>query len=204
MAITIDRKSAEDWDGHSIEDGCRGGGTLPFSLSLLVPDNFKSQEFALKGFLVARTEIVRQTLGLGDKFDPRDLREGSIVRIEQDILRAERVPSSLQKLRWAFTFGLWEPNQPWADPEYRQSTEFGVVGIVNRFREEPIQGLVTFDRERARAHQFLGEAYLFPRGHAKPAVLEVGRVNHVKLFNSVSLDDTQFLSRVTRIQLLAS
>lgn len=189
--------SKEYWDGHSLTDGCVPTGFRPFSWRFVL-SNYSAQEEAVKKFVLSshsRGQMIESGM-----VDPASLPVGTIVRVEQETLMAERVRSNRGLWIAVLTVGIKNTNFPWAKPSYHRDWDIGVVSDVERLREEPIRGLVTFNEESAQ-YAAVAPRFSYLTGHPNTPVINIGQVQHSKLMERLQANDRQVLRRVIRVEM---
>jgi hypothetical protein len=195
---SVDRLSSEYWNHHSITDGCMPEGYRPTDWRRLLK-NFPEQTEAAKNFVLNRPqggEVI--TSGL---VDPSTLPLGTILEIEEEALIAGRLEANhRERLMWALTLGLKNSNFDWERPKYKRDTDIGVVTHLERHRETPIRGLVTFDEDLMRRGLKMNpRSRMHLTGIPHTSVIRIGQVEHHKRFASLQADDHQVIKRVLQV-----
>jgi hypothetical protein len=187
--------SKEYWDGHSITDGCEPLGFMIASWRLI---NYPEQAEAAKKFKLGQPPS--GNLITSGRVNPADLPLGTILMFEEEALSAGRVNNSAEKLLAVATLGFVNTKLPWAPPRYDHDWSIGVVADIERFREDPIRGLVTFD-DKSVVQAISNDRYNLLIPHPISEVLDIGQVKHLKLMEKLQANDHQVIKRITQVEI---
>lgn len=190
--------SPGNWGGHEVDDGCNFVGFLPIGIrgSLSRTFSLEAGVLAMRAREVIDSQRNKETITSGT-IDPRKLPLGSVLVITAESLSiARKITSERGRLLWCLSLGLKQSNYPWGEPKYDLKTYPAIVAPVERYREIPIQGLLTFGASVLRRSNFARVD-----GYPRTEAMDVGVIKHGKYMDKLQANDRQSISRITEVQL---
>ena len=194
----VDKLSPGYWDQHSITDGCMPVGYRPSDWRRLLK-NYPEQLAIAKNFTTNRPKGGKVlTSGL---VDPSHYELGTILEIEEEYLAAGRNVNNIHdKLFWVLTLGLKNTNFDWEKPRYNKDIDICIVTDLERHREKPIRGLISFDEKLLRRGMKLYPRHPMPTSAIpKTDLIQIGQVEHNKFFDRLQANDHQTIQRTLKV-----
>ncbi len=193
-------KSPEYWNPHWTRDGCPALGPIPLRRSFGEYPSFESEAERILEFLRYKNNPQENPIDPND-FNIDAMPPGTFLKMKEEQLRYQREAASLiGEARYYLSGGLWQTDLRWAQPQYTESSRYGIVKEIfahGYWRK----GIVTFDASALQAQRSQNKPKLEGKFQSDP--IQIGNITHTKIVHEFQAKDKQEFYRLVRVSYLS-